>query len=246
MKNQQYSILKKREAIILDMDGVIVDSEPIHAESFRMFLDNLNVSYTEEFINDLVGHSVDSNIQAVNQEYLSENPLDIKKGVKIRDALYLGLITDRPLKPLDGIEDLILFCKKKGIKLGLASSSVQEQVDAILDSLSQNSKQKINYQTVFDVTVSGDEVSQKKPAPDIYHKAIQTLGIDRDKCMAIEDSEAGIISAKANDIFCIALRNQFLKENKTLAADLVINSINDVVNMMQSLPGLQLGTKRGG
>ncbi len=246
MKNQQYSILKKREAIILDMDGVIVDSEPIHAESFRMFLDNLNVSYTEEFINDLVGHSVDSNIQAVNQEYLSENPLDIKKGVKIRDALYLSLITDRLLKPLDGIEDLILLCKKKGIKLGLASSSVREQVDAILDSLSQNSKQKINYQTVFDVTVSGDEVFQKKPAPDIYHKVIQTLGIGRDKCMAIEDSEAGIISAKANDIFCIVLRNQFLKENKTFAADLVINSINDVVNMMQSLPGLQLGTKRGG
>jgi beta-phosphoglucomutase-like phosphatase (HAD superfamily) len=66
------------------MDGVIVDSEPIHAESFRMFLDNLNILYTEEFINDLVGHSVDSNIQAVNQEYLSENPLDIKEGVKIR------------------------------------------------------------------------------------------------------------------------------------------------------------------
>ena len=236
MKTQQNSIINRCKAIILDMDGVIVDSEPIHAESFRIFLDNLNVSYTEEFINDLVGHSVDSNIQAVNQEYLSENPLDIKEGVKIRDTLYLSLITDRPLKPLDGIEDLILLCKKKGIKLGLASSSVQEQVDAILDSLSQNSKQKINYHTVFDVTVSGDEVSQKKPAPDIYHKVIQTLGIDRDKCMAIEDSEAGIISAKANDIFCIALRNQFLKENKTLSADLVINSIEDVVNIIQSLP----------
>jgi HAD superfamily hydrolase (TIGR01509 family) len=219
------------------MDGVIVDSEPIHAESFRMFLDNLNVLYTEEFINDLVGHSVDSNIQAVNQEYLSENPLDIKEGIKIRDALYLSLITDRPLKPLDGIEDLILLCKKKRIRLGLASSSVREQIDAILKSLSQNNRQNINFQTVFDVTVSGDEVSQKKPAPDIYHKAIQTLGIDRDKCMAIEDSEAGIISAKANDIFCIALRNQFLKENKTLSADLVINSIDDVVNMLQSLPG---------
>jgi beta-phosphoglucomutase-like phosphatase (HAD superfamily) len=56
-------IFKRCEAIILDMDGVIVDSEPIHAESFRVFLKRLAVPYTEAFINDLVGHSVDSNIQ---------------------------------------------------------------------------------------------------------------------------------------------------------------------------------------
>ena len=215
------------------MDGVIVDSEPIHAQSFRMFLNNLDVKYTEQFISDLVGHSVDSNIQAVNAEYFSKDPLNINEGIKTRDALYLSLITDKPLKPLDGIEDLIILCKQKGLKLGLASSSVREQVDVILKNLSQNSIHHINFQSLFDVTIAGNEVAQKKPAPDIYHKAIQALGIDRTKCIAIEDSGAGIMSAKANQLFCVGLRNQFLKEVEASSADLLINSINEIVDLIK-------------
>ena len=217
------------------MDGVIVDSEPIHGESFGMFLDKLKVPYTEDFIGDLVGHSIDSNIQTINQVYLHDNPIDLLEGIRIRDALYLSLITSRPLKPIEGIEDLLLLCKKKGIKLGLASSSVREQIDAILKNLSENNEQNIDFQKVFDVTVGGNEVSQKKPAPDIYHKVIETLGIERDKCLAIEDSKAGILSAKSNDITCIALKNQYLKENESNTADLVIHSIHEVVEMINSI-----------
>jgi len=232
---QQNSILNRCKAIIFDMDGVIVDSEPIHHQAFRMFLNELQVPYTEEFVNNLVGHSVDNNIQTINREYLSHDPMNINEGIKTRDALYLSLITDQPLKPLDGIEDLIILCKEKDIKLGLASSSVREQVDAILQSLSQNSSQQIDFQTVFDVTVAGNEVSHKKPAPDLYDKAIQELNIDRMQCIAIEDSGAGIRSAKANDITCIALRNQFLKENESSQADIVVNSINEVVEIIRNI-----------
>ena len=200
-----------------------------------MFLDKLKVPYTEDFIGDLVGHSIDSNIQTINQVYLHDNPIDLLEGIRIRDALYLSLITSRPLKPIEGIEDLLLLCKKKGIKLGLASSSVREQIDAILKNLSENNEQNIDFQKVFDVTVGGNEVSQKKPAPDIYHKVIETLGIERDKCLAIEDSKAGILSAKSNDITCIALKNQYLKENESNTADLVIHSIHEVVEMINSI-----------
>jgi beta-phosphoglucomutase len=234
---QQINIFEICKAIILDMDGVIVDSEPIHSKSFRMFLNNLQVPYTEEFLNNLVGHSVDRNIEAINKEYLSENPLNIQEGIKTRDALYLSLIADRSLEPIEGIEDLILLCKRKNIKLALASSSVREQVNAILKSLSHNNHQHINFQTAFDVTVAGDEVPQKKPAPDIYRKAIQTLGIEHNNCIAIEDSGAGIRSAKANDIICVALRNQYLKENESLEADMVIDSINEVVETINLISG---------
>ena len=213
------------------MDGVLVDSEPIHSQSFEMLLNKLNIPYTEEFVRDLVGHSVDNNIKTINKEYLSKDPLNIDEGIKTRDALYLSLISDQELKPLDGIEELIILSKQKSIKLGLASSSVREQVDAILSNLSRNSIHHIDFQTVFDVIVAGDDVSQKKPAPDIYHKAIQDLGVDRNNCIAIEDSRAGITSAKANEIACIALRNQYLKENELLKADIVVNSIKEVVDM---------------
>ena len=234
---EYHTIINRCKAIILDMDGVIVDSEPIHGEAFGLFLDSLNVTYTDQFISDLVGHSIDHNIQTINKVYLSDNPIDVLEGIKIRDAIYLELITNQYLKPLDGIEDLILVCKKRNIKLGLASSSAREQIDAILINLSQNSEQNIDFQTVFDVTIGGNEVVRKKPAPDIYNKVIQSLGIERDKCIAIEDSGAGISSAKANNIYCIALKNQYLKEMESLSADLVVNSINEVVDMINLSPG---------
>jgi HAD superfamily hydrolase (TIGR01509 family) len=237
MKNLQLSIFNKCSALILDMDGVIVDSEPIHGESFRMFLDKLNVPYTEDFVNNLVGYSINHNIQTINETYLQDRPLNIEEGIRIRDALYLNLITNRPLKPLDGIENLISGCKEKDIKLGLASSSVREQIDAILKNLTENSIQGINFQTVFDSTVAGNEVSNKKPAPDIYKKVIQDLQINADQCIAIEDSGTGIMSAKANSIFCIALRNQYLKEKEALTADLIISSIKEVVTMINLVPG---------
>jgi len=236
MNTHLITVLSRCEALILDMDGVIVDSEPIHGEAFRIFLDKLKVPYTEEFISDLVGHSINHNINTINETYLADRPLKIEEGIKIRDSLYLDLITNRSLKPLDGIEDLISICKKKDIKLGLASSSVREQIDAILKNLSHNSDKRINFQTVFDITVGGNEVKNKKPAPDIYKKVMQSLGIDKNNCIAIEDSGPGILSAKANGIFSIALRNQYLKEKDALTADLIINSINDLVEMMNSIP----------
>jgi beta-phosphoglucomutase-like phosphatase (HAD superfamily) len=219
--------------MILDMDGVLVDSEPIHGEAFKLFLEKLKVPYTEQFINDLVGHSVNHNIRTINETYLQERPLNVEEGVKIRDAIYLDLITSRPLRPLKGIEDLILICQQKSIKLGLATSSVHEQVDAILNSLSRNNNQGINFINTFEAVVGGDQVLKKKPAPDIYSKVIASLKVPNTECIAIEDSGAGIISAKANNIFCIALRNKYLKENDAQGADLIVNSIEEVTDMIK-------------
>jgi len=232
MNSTHKDIIANCELVILDMDGVIVDSEPIHGESFRLFFDKLGLNYSQEFINNLVGHSVNSNIQTINEAYLAERPLDIEEGVKMRDSIYLGLIANSPLKPIDGIESLILKCNQKGIRLGLATSSVREQIEVVLNSLSKNGNHNIDFKNVFDIIVGGDDVAKKKPAPDIYKMVIQKLDIAPDKCIAIEDSEAGLKSAKANGIFCIALKNQYLKINDNLTADLIVDSIHKVVDLL--------------
>ena len=76
IKKWKNEIFLKCEAVILDMDGVLVNSEPIHVESFKLFLKNLNLSYTEEFLHGLVGHSIDNNIESINQQYLKDNSID--------------------------------------------------------------------------------------------------------------------------------------------------------------------------
>ena len=220
------------EAVILDMDGVLVDTEPIHAESFRIFLRQLQIDFNEEFINDLVGYSIDHNIETINRVYLKDNPLEISAGVRQRDEIYLSMIRRRNLTTMEGVDALITLSRQRGWRLALASSSVRDQVDSILENLSINNTAHINYSDVFEVTVSGDEVENKKPAPDIYERALKSLNISAENCFTIEDSRAGIISAKANKITCFALQNQYLKPDQTDGADYVIRSINEVVQIL--------------
>ena len=220
------------EAVILDMDGVLVDTEPIHAESFRIFLKELNIPFTEEFIDNLVGYSIDHNIQTINHVFLKEKPLDISAGIKQRDDIYLSMINQKVMRPIEGIESLFALCRRKGLRLALASSSVREQVDAILKNLSENDPDRNDYMHTFEVTVSGDDVENKKPAPDIYERALKLLDIPAEKCFTIEDSQAGILSAKSNGIYCFALQNQYLKRTHADGADYLIHSINEVVNLM--------------
>ena len=234
MKKKDLSALLARcRAVIFDMDGVLVDSEPIHAESFRVFLANLKIPFTESFIDNLVGYSIDHNIDTINRTFLPDKPLDLSEGVKARDAVYMDLLKKADLKPLAGVEPLIHICRNRKIRLALASSSVREQVDQILNNLSAGNSNAVDFREVFDVTVSGNEVSHKKPAPDIYRRALDLLEVRAEDCFAIEDSEAGILSARANDIFCFALRNPYLKEEKARLADKVIDSIEEIFRFME-------------
>lgn len=233
LNDRANKIFSKCQAVILDMDGVLVDSEPIHVKSYKVFFKNLNLSYTDEFLQSLVGHSVDNNIETINQRYLKDRPLNIADGVRSRNAIYLEMITKIPLKPVDGIETLIQFCRKKNIRLGLASSSVREQIDAILDNLTKNSLAKIDYRTIFEAIVSGEDVKHRKPAADIYQKALALLNINAEHCISIEDSYAGIMSAKASGLFCVALKNQFLNQEQMAIADYQVDSINDVVKLIR-------------
>jgi len=220
------------KAIIFDMDGVIVDSEPIHVEAFQIFLDQLNISYTDTFVDNLVGYSIDHNIQTINDHYFSENPLNISEGVKERDRIYLELINQRQLQPLEGLPELIRLCQKEGIRMALASSSVREQVDHILVNLSRNDRFGINFEDVFKLSVSGNEVQEKKPAPDLYQAALSLLNEKAENCLAIEDSEAGTLSAKASGLYCFALKNEYFTLNRLKKADMIVNSLHDIVDKL--------------
>jgi beta-phosphoglucomutase-like phosphatase (HAD superfamily) len=83
------------------------------------------------------------------------------------------------------------------------------------------------------VTVSGDEVKHKKPAPDLYRRTLKLLRNPADVCLAIEDSEAGVLSAKANGLFCIALKNKYQKLEQLKSANYIVNTISEIVKLMK-------------
>ena len=221
-----YSIgsIRMIKACILDMDGVIVDTEPIQLEAFRLFLNDYDIQISEKFLESLVGYSVQDNMLDIKQKFFQDKVFDISSAIRKRNGIYLKMIAQQKLEPLPGVMELISFCKKKNVKLALASSSDRQQVDTIMNRLVKN------FLIVFNAIVTGDDVLNKKPAPDIYLQVVKQLKLHSESCLSFEDSHAGVKSAKAAGVKCFAVRNRYAEEKYLRKADRIIDTIQEALN----------------
>lgn len=229
--------LSQLKAVILDMDGVLVDTEPIQLQAFEMYLKQLGIPTDENFLKSLVGYSVDMNIRQIFDTYFPGTVYDLKAELAQRDSLYLHLLQSFPLQPMEGIPELVHLCKASGIRLALASSSSKKQVDAVLNRLDSSGKFKAPLRRFFTAVLSGDDVGQRKPHPEIYLKVLEKLGVAAGEAMAIEDSSAGIQSARRAGLFCVALQNEYFPVEKLRAADWVVDSLQTVWKQLRQSIG---------
>lgn len=226
--------LARVKTLVLDMDGVLVDTEPLHVEAFRRYMDELDITYEDEFIHGFIGYSIAQNVATINRTFLKGREVDVAQGERHRDSIYLSLIREAPLAPVPGVIDLIDFCLNEGMTLALASSSSREQVDTILDNLEQHPETPLVLRRTFSAIVTGDEVPQRKPAPDIYQSALKKLNARPDHSLAVEDSPAGVSSAVAAGLTCIALRSPFIKNERLRHAHLQVDHLSEVVELLMN------------
>ncbi len=218
------------KALILDMDGVLVDTEPLHIEAFRHYLKSHQLPHDDAYIFGFIGFSVPDNMRSVYRKFFhSTDETEIAKAVQERDAIYLQLLRERPLKPLPGIEELIGFCKEHHIPVGLASSSDWEQIHTIFENLARSTQGRFDPESVFKAVLSGQEVPQRKPHPEIYRRIVGMLRVEPRQAVAIEDSPAGVQSAKAAGLICLALKSPFIDPQKLEKADLILNDLSEAV-----------------
>ena len=210
----------KMKALIFDMDGVVVDTEPIHMQAFRTFLADKNINYSEDFILSLVGHSVRENVSRIQKE-LSETAFDIEAGVQRRNDIYLNMLKNSPLTLCPGVLELLTRCRQQSLKVGLATSSDAVQAETILNRV-------LNPGFSFDAIVTGSDVRHRKPAPDIYIKIIEKLQIHADEAATIEDSSAGIESAKSAGLYCFALETRHNQIKDLIKADKIVSSFDEI------------------
>jgi len=227
--------LDKTKAVILDMDGVLVDTEPVHIESFKVLLSDLRLEYDDAFLNSFVGHSVEDNIRQIFEKIGKAVPEVISAEMLRREAIYLDQLQKTDLRAVQGIPELIGLCKKNKLLLALATSSIHEQVDVILEKLSGDGDGQVReLKTMLKVIVSGDQVKHKKPAADIYEQVVHKLKLQPGQCAAVEDSPSGIRSARAAGVYCIALRNRYWNREQLqeAQADWIVDSIADLVSAL--------------
>jgi len=204
-------------AVIFDMDGVLINSEPLWEETEIRLLKSMGAEYDPAFRDNVVGLSqVDSSKLIIHEFGLS---CSYRELISRRMEILLGIYDER-LTMFKGARELLEKLRKTGLQTALASSSPMKAINYVLS--------KFFLKSLFDAVVSGDCVKNGKPAPDIYMLAAEKLGIKPSECAAIEDSPKGAKSAVSAGMFCIVIPDKRLKAEEFEVCDAVCENIENV------------------
>ena len=208
--------LKILKGIIFDMDGVIIDSEPIHYEIEQNLLKKLGANLSKKEHATFIG-TTDYNMwsslkERYNLEPSVEEIIDMKKELFLRNIDKIQLI--------DGFYDFMTMLYKKGYKLGLASSNNRKAVESIVE--------KFELDKYIEVTMSGEDVSKGKPDPEIFLTTAKKLSINPEDCIVVEDAENGVVAAKAAGMKCIALQGNNIGLQDLSNADIIIENFSEL------------------
>jgi HAD superfamily hydrolase (TIGR01509 family) len=212
------------EAVLFDMDGVIIDSEPLWSEAERQLLARRRLRYSTGLKEVLMGRDSRESAGLLIEHYnLSESADDI---VEERNQLIAGLFREF-LEPMPQALALLRSVRDAGIRTALASSSPMHLIELVMDML--------GIANLFDLILSGEQVARGKPAPDIYLRAAAELGLGPASCLVLEDAPSGVAAAKAAGMRCLAISTSG-GESVLAAADRVVGSLAEVdLGMLQEL-----------
>lgn len=203
------------KAVIFDMDGVIIDSEPLHFKVDKKLLSKCGLEVDNEFLSQYVGVSNPEMLSDIKDKYHIKYSVDELLDIKLE--VLLKALNESDLDTIIGIRQLIDDLKAHGIVLAIASSSPIEFIEAVIE--------KTNLQHHFNVVISGEQVEKSKPAPDVFLKAASLLCVNPDECVVIEDAEKGVEAALAAGMKCIGYvnhnsGNQDLSKASVMVADM--------------------------
>lgn len=215
----------KKYAVLFDMDGVLVDSEPVIAAAAILGLKEYGVTADLEDFVPFVGMGEDRYIGGVAEKYGVKYELIMKKRVY---EIYQEIV-DKNLKVYDGTLDLLKKLSAGSWQFALASSADRIKVDANLRVAGIDP-------LCFMVITSGEDVLNKKPSPDIYLKTAQRMQYNPSDCIVIEDAISGVKAAKTAGMQCIAVTTSFDATKLVEAgADYVCDDISEVFECIKAI-----------
>ena len=174
------------EALIFDMDGLLIDSESLAEGAVIRFLGQHGHELRPEVLGQLLGKRLPESIALLAEVYQLEGSLT--ELTEVYDQLRLAALRGN-LRPMPGAAALLTFARAAGLRLGLATSSLRTHADLSLV--------ETGLAGLFDAEATGDEVTLGKPAPDIFLLAAARLGVAPAHCVVLEDAPAGIAAAQA-------------------------------------------------
>ena len=211
------------KALIFDMDGVLIDSEPLHKKIEQDILIELGVHLPleEHFKFASMGKEFWNLMEArygYNRKVTAEE-LHLEKRKR-----YLKALTSKPILPIDGLKELLIHARTKGMVMAVASSASVFNIELVLKA--------IGLEEFFSEIVSGEQVPRNKPNPDIYLWTAELLKLDVKECAVVEDSNNGVRAVKSAGMYCIGFQNLSSGNQDLSSADVIVDSLYEAIKFI--------------
>jgi len=200
------------EAVIFDMDGVLIDSEPFHLDVNEKIFENLGINLSEDEYLSFIGTTHKDMWTTIKNRY--NLPQGVPELVNMQISGNIEYIKNEEIEEINGITNLLSRINSENIKIGIASSSPTEVIELVTN--------KLGIRDYFSSIVGGEKIKKGKPAPDIFLKAAKCLNAKPSDCIVIEDSKNGVQAAKTAGMKCVGFKNPNSGNQDLTKSDLII------------------------
>jgi HAD superfamily hydrolase (TIGR01509 family) len=213
-------------AVIYDVDGTLINSEPLHVEAWKRALitEGKTIdSLSSEFLQTMAGKKP----AVIAKGMIDELSIDIsaEQFLKEKTDTLLSLV-ETSLEAMPGAIESVKRLKTAGYKLAIGTSLDRAFINTVLS--------KFGISDAFEVIVTGDEITKGKPDPETYLQAAAKLHVKPSECLVLEDAQTGVAAAKASGAFCIGVEDVNAAPQNLSEADVIVHSLDEVTEAIIS------------
>jgi HAD superfamily hydrolase (TIGR01509 family) len=209
---------KSLQALIFDFDGLVVDTETARYYAWKEVIESEGVPLPLSVWLENIGLPSEAFDPLAFLEKRAEKPIDGEAVRERKREVFKARMVGESLRP--GVREYFDEARERDLKLAICSSSPRSWVDSNLN--------RYGIDGIFDGIVTGSDVENIKPHPELYLKAVEVLSAPIGDCIALEDSAKGVESAKAAGLFCVAVGNPITKQTDLGEADIVLSSLAEM------------------